>query len=392
MKKEPKLQSKLKTKYLPDQLEKMLARAQGHSLAESDHADELVPEFDLVKNYPLTPWHVTSGSGIAVYWDAICSHTFINTVAARTAALKKGFRTRGCKVCSKYVHEPSMPIRKHYPHLARQWMEKSNSFLTRFLDCRSMRAGLFQCPKDSLHIFRSKVRYLTVFEQAQGCPFCYESRRVDLRRYPRALLLYDRSGRNRGFDLRRLPECYRVFWRCDAGHRWYATFDKVMECGCTKCLPIEAEKLTLADVPDLKSQYWASLNSGRSADSILLKGNSGLVLSWRCTKEDIEVHQFSARLYDRLKGSGCPVCAGKRGSALSSLASPRFKNVADEIDRAHHPSLELGAVSPRSTKKLSFICRSCGKKWQARIDKRCLGGQGCSSCKASSRANKNSHC
>jgi hypothetical protein len=398
LKKEPKIQSKHRTKYLPDELTKMLAKAQGRSLAESDYADELVPEFDLVKNYPLTPWHVTQGSGISVYWAADCYsdselHKFQNTVAARVNAYKNGFKTRGCKLCSTFQYEPSMPIRKHHPEVAREWMEKKNGFLTRFLDTRSARCGLFQCAKDPTHIYRSRVRNRTVARFIQGCPFCYAGKRFNLKnkKYARAFLLYDRTGRNHGFNLTRLPSRYKVFWRCPDGHSWYASFHQVMMSGCKKCLPVEADQQTIADIPALKMGYWASLNNGRSADSILLKGNSGLILNWRCTEVEGDEHIYPARLYDYLlKGSGCSVCAGRKPSKVKCLANEKYEAVLAEVDRSVHPDLNPSAISDRSSKKLSFICSRCRRPWRASVKDRCVRGKGCSSCKAKLRAKKGS--
>jgi hypothetical protein len=71
---------------------------------------------------------------------------------------------------------------------------------------------------------------------------------------------------------------------------------------------------------------------------------------------------------------------------MVNIANDRFKSVVEEIDLAEHPGLDLREISASSNKKLSFICRTCGKKWKARIDRRCLEGQGCSSCKAKARS------
>lgn len=183
------LKSKLRTKYLPDELDKMLARAQGRSIADCAFADILVPEFDSVKNYPLTPRHVTGGSSIVLYWKAFCDgpddqpHKFQNTAAARINSLKRNSHTRGCKICSEYKQVPVMPIRKHHPDVAKEWMERENGFLTKYLDSNSQRVGLFQCRKNRLHIFRCKVKRRTR-EVPQGCPFCYRGRRLDLKEYP----------------------------------------------------------------------------------------------------------------------------------------------------------------------------------------------------------------
>jgi hypothetical protein len=264
-------------------------------------------------------------------------------------------------------------------------MERENGFLTRFLDSRSSRCGLFRCVKNRAHIFRCRVRNRTITKFIQGCPFCYSGDRVNLKKFPAALLLYDSTGRNRRFNLRNLPLEHKVWWRCRDGHRWYGSSANAIGGGCPKCLFVATGQRTVANISTLKVQYCASLNDGRSADSIRIKGNSALVLRWRCTDVDDDEHIFSARLYDRFKGSGCPVCAGWKTSKVSSLANPKYEGVVQEIDRSVHPDIDPRTISDRSSKKLSFVCGLCHRKWKARIDYRCLLGKGCSSCKAKFR-------
>ncbi|MBP9810925.1 zinc-ribbon domain-containing protein [bacterium] len=403
LKKEPKTQGKHRTKYAPDELEKMLAKAQGRSLAESEHANQLVPEFDKVKNHPLTPWHVTQGSSMLVYWSGKCGyegerHKYQNSVAARVIALREGYKSRGCKLCSTYEYPPVMPIRKYHRLVAKEWMEKENGFLVKWIDARSQRCGLFQCIRNSAHIFRCMVRSRTGKTQ-QGCPYCYKGKRVNLKEFPEALQFFDRTKNNRGYSLGRIPFGHNVFWRCSNGHRWYCTVSKTIKKGCRRCSEAEAEaeqkakgkravkpvERTLASVPELKSQYRAALNSDQSAESILLTGNSGLILTWVCTEAGVE-HVFEARLHERLNGSGCRSCAKAKNFGASSLASKEYKHIADEINRLVHPEIDLATISASSRKKLSFVCKVCQKTWITRIDKRCMLGQGCSSCKAKTRS------
>jgi hypothetical protein len=391
IKKEPAAQGKHRTKYAPDELEKMLAKAQGRSLSESDHADELVPEFDRVKNHPLTPWHVTQGSSMLVYWSAKCGidgerHKYQTSVASRVKALDEGYKSRGCKLCSSYEYPPVTPIVKHYPQVAEEWMEKENGFLVKWIDARSQRCGLFRCIDNPAHVFRCMVRSRTG-KTPQGCPYCYSGRRINLKEFPEAFEQFDRTKNNRGYSPGRIPFGHKVYWRCLIGHRWYATANETIRKGCKRCNEAELpeDKRTVASIPELKDQYRPSLNSGRRANSIKLKGNSGLLLNWVCTKNG-EEHFYKARLHERLNGSGCRSCAKTKNSNEETLASKEHKHIAAEIDRLAHPDINLRAISASSSKKLLFICRTCQKQWIARINKRCILGQGCSSCKARVRS------
>ena len=94
---------------------------------------------------------------------------------------------------------------------------------------------------------------------------------------------------------------------------------------------------------------------------------------WICK----EGHSWSARIADRVRGNGCPYCAGKRPIiGVNDLATinPTLAKEWNYNKNSKAPSEFL----PHSRKKVWWIC-SKGHEWEATIDSRSRGN-GCKYC------------
>ncbi len=61
---------------------------------------ELASEWNIIKNYPLTPYDVTSGSDKKVYWTCEKGHEFKSFIYCRNNLYNKSI-SRGCLICSQ---------------------------------------------------------------------------------------------------------------------------------------------------------------------------------------------------------------------------------------------------------------------------------------------------
>lgn len=95
---------------------------------------------------------------------------------------------------------------------------------------------------------------------------------------------------------------------------------------------------------------------------------------WKCKFG----HEWLARFSNRVQGTECPACRGKRLSPNWNLAVC-FPNIATEW----HPSLNGNTtpemVLPHSNKSAWWLCKE-GHEWQARINNRTSGETGCPIC------------
>ena len=101
---------------------------------------------------------------------------------------------------------------------------------------------------------------------------------------------------------------------------------------------------------------------------------SGKKAWWRCERG----HSWDAAIKSRVKGSGCPFCAGKR--ALPGIND--LETLRPDLAAQWHPDLN-GDLTPRQTtchsnRKVWWLCEK-GHPWQATVDKRARG-QECTVC------------
>lgn len=97
---------------------------------------------------------------------------------------------------------------------------------------------------------------------------------------------------------------------------------------------------------------------------------------WRCRKCG---HVWASVLKHRVRGSGCPCCAGKIiVQGINDLASQN-KKLAAEWHLTKN-TLKPTEVTVNSNKKVWWQCPTCGHEWQAVIASR-NNGRGCPSCR-----------
>ena len=124
--------------------------------------------------------------------------------------------------------------------------------------------------------------------------------------------------------------------------------------------------------PDLIKEWDFGLNE-KTPDNYT-KG-SNYVAHWICDKG----HKYTAQICERVRGSGCPFCAGKK-------VSPEYHNdllslnpeLAKEWNYEKNNPLTPDVVSPGSPKKVWWKCKH-GHEWRAAISSR-NAGNGCPVC------------
>ncbi len=88
-------------------------------------------------------------------------------------------------------------------------------------------------------------------------------------------------------------------------------------------------------------------------------------------------HEWFAAGNHRLKGSGCPACAGKVATATNNLLVTR-PDLAEEYSPKN--TLPPNQVIAGTAKKLLWLCRTCGHEWRATGNSRISNGTGCTAC------------
>lgn len=175
----------------------------------------------------------------------------------------------------------------------------------------------------------------------------------------------------------------RVWWQChkDSRHEWEAPINsRNSGVGCPVCsgykvIPGINDLATLR--PDLAAQ-WHPKNNGNIKPYEVTCGTSKKV--WWIGDCG---HEWDAKIYNRVRGEDCPICAGKR--ILVGYNDLETQNPA--VAREWHPT-KNGNKSPKdytkNSNKFAWWMCSKGHEWKSIIANRSKG-QRCPICSAESK-------
>ena len=160
----------------------------------------------------------------------------------------------------------------------------------------------------------------------------------------------------------------KVWWKCDKGsdHIWIASCDKrTTGRGCPVC---SGKKVVLSNCfaslyPELCKQWHPTKNAGKTPYDFTSKSNKKIW--WKCDVQND--HEWDATISDRVRGRGCPVCAGRK-----VVNSNRLSKTHPNIARQFHPE-KNGKLTPDmfmigSHKKIWWQCETNHEHiWRTRI-------------------------
>jgi len=173
----------------------------------------------------------------------------------------------------------------------------------------------------------------------------------------------------------------RIWWKCPKGadHEWRSpAVDEVRRRrGCPFCSNhrLSATNNLEALYPEL-SRQWHPTKNGPLRPSQVIAGVSMKRFWWKCPMG--ADHEWVAFAANRMRGIGCPFCAGYKLSVTNSLAT-----VAPHLVSEWHPKRN-GKYTPDtvmagSTRKYWWRCGR-GHEWRTEVRNRALRGSGCPSC------------
>lgn len=123
--------------------------------------------------------------------------------------------------------------------------------------------------------------------------------------------------------------------------------------------------------PDVYSQ-WDDIKNIRIDRDKLTRGSEKKIW-WLCGKN----HSWEAPVMRRTRGQGCPYCSGRRAVPGETDLPTLYPDVAKQW--AETNPTPVNQVRPQSNKKAKWVCDR-GHEWEARVQDRTVGGQGCPYC------------
>ena len=214
-----------------------LVAAGENSLA--DVSPELVRQWDVERNAPLTPQQVTAGTRRKVWWKCARGHSWKASVVSR------GCRKTGCPVCGgKVVQKGFNDLASLYPALAEEWDTAKNGTLSpEMVTPASNRKAWWLCPLG--HSYSAAISSRVA--RKTGCPYC-TGRKVLAGFNDLATRCPDVAAQwHPTLNGSLIPEMVtvgshrKVWWQCPLGHTWKAVIYSrtgAQRCGCPVCAGI----------------------------------------------------------------------------------------------------------------------------------------------------------
>ena len=161
----------------------------------------------------------------------------------------------------------------------------------------------------------------------------------------------------------------KVWWKCSKGHEWQAViYSRVEGTGCPYC----SGRFAIRGQTDLETLYPEIAKEWNYEKNCRV--SSGKKVWWKCSKG----HEWQIAPRDRTRGSGCPVCAGKKVlegyNDLATLSPDLAKEWNYERNGWRLPS----EFTKRSGQRVWWKCAK-GHEWESTIANR-TGGCGCPYC------------
>lgn len=235
---------------------------------------------------------------------------------------------------------------------------------------------------DRGHEWKARIGSRTI--NGSGCPYCKGTKpwpgENDLATLMPELLAQWHPEKNTGLSPRELScgSNRKVWWICPYGHEWEAPVKvRVRGAGCPVC----ANRIVAPQHNDLASTHpqlaaqWHPTKNGSLRPGDFVAGSKSKV--WWCCEKG---HQWQAAIFSRaLRGSGCPVCSGRKvvkgENDLASLLPALAAQWHPEKNRPLVPS----EVTLFCNRKVWWRCEK-GHEWQAFISVRSRNSTGCPFC------------
>ncbi|UCH95873.1 MAG: zinc-ribbon domain-containing protein, partial [Candidatus Aminicenantes bacterium] len=331
---------------------------------------DLAKEWHPTKNRDLKPENITPGSKKEVWWQCKNGHEW------KTAVIRR--KKYGCLKCYLNKATPEYNLAVVKPKLVKEWHPVKNKGLSPAkITPGSSKKVWWLCEEGHEWIASVSDR-----NRGSGCPECSRTRK---RVTPEHNLAVKNPALAKEWNLEKngrltpgkvAPNSNKkVWWICDKGHEWKAsigTRNKGRGCPwCGKRLP--SPEYNFAVVNPAAAQEWHPVKNKDLSPRDVTPGSTRKVW-WRCKNG----HEWMAKVTDRNRKSGCPICYRNFATPENNLALVN-PDLAKEWHTIKNNDLTPAKVTPGSSKRVWWQCKK-GHEWEAQVAARHLG-HGCPYCK-----------
>ena len=264
------------------------------------------------------------------------------------------------------------------PEVAQEWnYEKNGQLKPEQVTANSNKKIWWVCKKG--HEWQNTINNRN---RGRNCPFCANKKILpgfnDLLTVNPTLAKEWNYQKNNGLTpmdvIPNTPK--KVWWKCQKEHEWNATVNsRTQGNGCPYCsgrYVIKGENDLRTVNPVLANEWHYERNNELTPMDV--QPGSNKKVWWKCKKG----HEWQSIIVNRIKGHGCPYCAGQKAVTGENDLQTVNPLLVNEWDFEKNNGLTPMDVMPYSDKKVWWKC-SNGHRWQAVIKSRSKG-TGCPYC------------
>jgi len=280
-----------------------------------------------------------------------------------------------------YSSEKENSLLYNFPELEAEWdFEKNGNIALSFIPQKSSKRFWWKCKFG--HEWKSTVYNRT---NGYGCPICSGKKVLkgfnDLATaIPELIDQWDQQHNDIQPTEITKNSGKKVWWKCSNGHYYeMRVSDKVSGQGCPYCSGRRVSDTNNLFVNHKElSKEWVTKLNGKSPQNVTC-GAKG-IWWWKCPKG----HIYQDTISHRINGRGCPYCSGHKVLEGYNDLSTTNPVLAQEWDYENNGNLLPSQVTKGSNKKVWWVCKNCGHKWETTITAR-NRGNGCPNCARKSR-------
>lgn len=265
------------------------------------------------------------------------------------------------------------------PHILKEWDPVANGTVTpQNVSYGSEKKAWWICEKG--HQWQAVIKSR---KAGSGCPVC-AGKRIEKTWnsleacYPQIAKQWNimKNGDLKPSEV--FPSSHRVvWWQCDKGHEWKAEIkSRTQGNNCPVC----ADRKLLKGYNDLQSKCpdiakeWHPVRNGVFTPN-QVRYNSSRRVWWQCEQG----HEWQTSIQNRVMGSGCPICHGKKVIEGENDLSTLYPEIAKEWHPGKNGYLTPQTVSVNSNRRVWWQCEH-GHEWQAQIFSRTHSHTNCPIC------------
>jgi Zn finger protein HypA/HybF involved in hydrogenase expression len=330
-----------------------------------DDYPELLEELDLSKNNDLTfrgkpyiVFELKCGTNKKLDWKcSTCEHEWRVSGATR-------MRGSNCPACvNQAIHiDGRNSMAKTHPYLAKEYQGDATKIISGTGGKIDWKCST--CEHEWKALGSSRVN-------GSGCPYCNrgnlhsDGRNSMAKTHPYLAKEYQGDAKKIIAGTSR-----KIDWKCSTcEHEWKANGENRVQRGggCPACsnYTIHSDGLnSMAKThPDLAKEY--------QGDATKMIASTNKKLEWKCI---ICAHEWKANGANRIKGHGCPFCAGQTVHIDSHNS---MANTHPELANEYQGDASI--IIAGTNKKLDWKCSRCECEWKTGGNHR-VSGTGCPAC------------